>query len=177
MVSRIGERTFPLMLATFGIFLKNFLPQPSVQLVHNDAPPRRPPLQPLGLDDFLNLDIPPRKMLLSPDPAGAQSGDALCAEGCWQDASWSFNWPCGCKRESIFPSVHTPSTPSAVCRRRDAIGVVARTVASHLAWIKRRISNAGFRILQPTTWQTGSISALSKDSVRWSRVCWTMLTC
>jgi putative DNA primase/helicase len=54
------------MLATLGNFLKNFLPRPGVQLVHNDAPPRRPPLQPLGLDDFLNLDIPPRQMLLSP---------------------------------------------------------------------------------------------------------------
>jgi AAA domain len=54
------------MLATLGNFLKNFLPRPGVQLVHNDAPPRRPLLQPLGLDDFLNLDIPPRQMLLSP---------------------------------------------------------------------------------------------------------------
>jgi putative DNA primase/helicase len=54
------------MLATLGNFLKNFLPRPGVQLVHNGAPPRRPPLQPLGLDDFLNLDIPPRQMLLSP---------------------------------------------------------------------------------------------------------------
>ena len=54
------------MLAIIGNFLKNFLPQPGAQLVHNDAPRRRPPLQPLGLDDFLNLDIPPRQMLLSP---------------------------------------------------------------------------------------------------------------
>src|SRR6478752_9943345 len=54
------------MLATIGNFLKNFLPQPGAQLVHNDAPRRRPPLQPLGLDDFLNLDMPPRQMLLDP---------------------------------------------------------------------------------------------------------------
>jgi putative DNA primase/helicase len=54
------------MLATLGNFLKNFLPQPGAQLVHDDAPRRRPRLQPLGLDDFLNLDIPPRQMLLSP---------------------------------------------------------------------------------------------------------------
>jgi putative DNA primase/helicase len=54
------------MLATLGNFLKNFLPRPVVQLVHNGASPRRPPLQPLGLDDFLNLDIPPRQMFLSP---------------------------------------------------------------------------------------------------------------
>ena len=54
------------MLMTLGNFLKNFLPQPGAQLVHNDAPRRRPPLQPLGLDEFLNLDIPPRQMLLSP---------------------------------------------------------------------------------------------------------------
>jgi len=52
------------MLMTIGNFLKNFLPQPGAQLVHNDAPRRRPPLQPLGLDEFLNLDIPPRQMLL-----------------------------------------------------------------------------------------------------------------
>jgi putative DNA primase/helicase len=54
------------MLATFGNFLKIFLPRPSGQLVHDGAPPRRPRLQPVGLHDFLNLDIPPRKMLLSP---------------------------------------------------------------------------------------------------------------
>ena len=54
------------MLMTLGNFLKNFLPQPGAQLVHNDAPRRRPPLQPLGLDEFLNLSIPPRQMLLSP---------------------------------------------------------------------------------------------------------------
>jgi putative DNA primase/helicase len=55
------------MFGTLGNFLKYFLPRSGVQPVRADgAPPPRSPLQPLGLNDFLNLDIPPRQMLLSP---------------------------------------------------------------------------------------------------------------
>jgi putative DNA primase/helicase len=55
------------MLAALGNFLKNFLPRHRMPAVRTDgASPSWPPLQPLGLHEFLNLDIPPRRMLLSP---------------------------------------------------------------------------------------------------------------
>jgi putative DNA primase/helicase len=51
----------------FDNFLKIFLPRPGVQPARVASFPQpRPRLQPLGLNDFLNLDIPPRQMLLSP---------------------------------------------------------------------------------------------------------------
>jgi putative DNA primase/helicase len=53
------------MLATLGNVLKEFLPRRQhVQPVR--AAQNRPPLQPVGFNDFLNLDIPAREMLLSP---------------------------------------------------------------------------------------------------------------
>jgi putative DNA primase/helicase len=55
------------MLGAFQNFLKIFLPGPQVRpLRPNGTLPPRSLLQPVGLHDFLNLDIPPRQMLLSP---------------------------------------------------------------------------------------------------------------
>jgi putative DNA primase/helicase len=57
------------MLSTLGNVLKEFLPRRRhVQPVRAaEALPRhRPSLQPMGFNDFLNLDIPAREMLLSP---------------------------------------------------------------------------------------------------------------
>ena len=165
------------MLMTLGNFLKNFLPQPGAQLVHNDAPRRRPPLQPLGLDEFLNLYIPPRQMLLSPILPERSLAMLYAPRGVGKTllglsiglavASGSplLRWSTPHPRRVLYVDGEMPS------------GVVARTAASDLARIKWRGSQRRFpNLKQPTTWKAESISALSKDSVR-STYCWKMLTC
>jgi putative DNA primase/helicase len=55
------------MLATLGNVLQKFLPRRHVRSVRAEGLLRhRPPLQPMGFNDFLNLDIPAREMLLAP---------------------------------------------------------------------------------------------------------------
>ena len=53
------------MLPVISNFLSRFSPAKPVE-ASNAVVPIRAPLQALGINDFLNLDIPPRKMLLSP---------------------------------------------------------------------------------------------------------------
>ena len=54
------------MLNGITEFLKAILPrhEPAVRL--RDPRPSRPILQPIGFNDFLELDVPPREMLLNP---------------------------------------------------------------------------------------------------------------
>lgn len=54
------------MLTSLGNFLKNFLPRPGVQPVRAGRLPPQRPLQSIGFNDFLSLDVPPRQMLLNP---------------------------------------------------------------------------------------------------------------
>jgi putative DNA primase/helicase len=55
------------MLATLGNFLKEIMPRRHARPIRAEGLLRhRPPLQPMGFNDFLNLDIPPRQMLLGP---------------------------------------------------------------------------------------------------------------
>src|SRR6516164_1658067 len=53
------------MLPVISNFLSRFSSAKSVE-ASNGAVPIRAPLQALGINDFLNLDIPPREMLLAP---------------------------------------------------------------------------------------------------------------
>src|SRR6516162_2174008 len=53
------------MLPVISNFLSRILPAKPVE-ASNAVVPIRAPLQALGINDFLNLDIPPREMLLSP---------------------------------------------------------------------------------------------------------------
>src|SRR6516165_10491272 len=53
------------MLPVIANFLSRFSPAKPVE-ASNAVPPIRAPLQALGINDFLNLDIPPREMLLAP---------------------------------------------------------------------------------------------------------------
>src|SRR6516165_2292509 len=53
------------MLPVISNFLSRFSPAKPVETA-NAVVPIRAPLQALGINDFLNLDIPPREMLLAP---------------------------------------------------------------------------------------------------------------
>src|SRR6516165_11953628 len=53
------------MLPLISNFLSRFSPAKPVE-ASNAVVPIRAPLQAVGINDFLNLDIPPREMLLSP---------------------------------------------------------------------------------------------------------------
>ena len=53
------------MLPVISNFLSRILPAKPIE-ASNAVVPIRAPLQALGINDFLNLDIPPREMLLDP---------------------------------------------------------------------------------------------------------------
>src|SRR3974390_1627454 len=53
------------MLPVISNFLRRFSPAKPVE-PSNAVVPIRAPLQAVGISDFLNLDIPPREMLLAP---------------------------------------------------------------------------------------------------------------
>jgi AAA domain len=55
------------MLASISSFLKVFLPRHQGASIHAGRILHQPrSLHPVGFDDFLSLDIPPREMLLTP---------------------------------------------------------------------------------------------------------------
>jgi putative DNA primase/helicase len=54
------------MFTSLGNLFKDWLPsQTTARLALTDEP-RRAPLKPIGFGDFLNLNVPPREMLLAP---------------------------------------------------------------------------------------------------------------
>ena len=53
--------------------------------------------KPIGFNDFLALDVPPREMLLASDSARTKPIDAVCATRGWQNAFEPVDRTSGCR--------------------------------------------------------------------------------
>ena len=124
------------MLPVISNFLSRFSPAKPVE-ASNAVVPIRAPLQALGINDFLNLDIPPREMLLAPILPERSLAMLYCAKRSGQIVACPFNRIGYRDRSIVIALVCASTTEGSLCRWRNAPRLTAGATQGNIGWFRQ----------------------------------------
>ena len=73
-----------------------------------------PSFQPVGLQEFLALEVPPTRNVARSDFAGAKPRDAVCPKGDWKKLAWALDCSDGCKRRVVASLERAQGAPCSI---------------------------------------------------------------